>query len=375
VKARVQVYQLVQAVILLANHHNVTNAVIPISVAGTSVNVAIKVIEPPLFVAIGDPAQATAEAFLPINSSPNRIYVQSAKLRLHLSVSLSSGLSSVVSGLTTAVTNLASPLVSILNSLLSLNLGDLLSTLLGGTRDYLDIQLVPAPLRFDVNLDVVGGNARVTNYHCQDHSKSLTVPTNTSAATVRIGKMGTSAADARNQVMSSLGAPAISPVALVDFGKKQCSVFLGLISSCNTRVPFAAGGIGLMTDVTLLAPPTTTLLFESPDEASLPELNIQGIFKSVSSQQLISSLASTLAGLNIVTYQANGSALGTTVMLVGSVIDTVVGLLKTAISSVLSPLLDPLVTLLLENVGIDLAKTEVAANLSCDAKQGVMLMR
>ncbi|MEO6699016.1 MAG: hypothetical protein ABIM24_06535, partial [Paraperlucidibaca sp.] len=144
---------------------------------------------------------------------------------------------------------------------------------------------------------------------------------------------------------------------------------------CDARVPFAAGGIGLMTNVSILAPPTTTLLFESPVEANLPELGTQGNFKSVSSQQLINSLASTLAGLNIVAYPANGSALGTTVMVVGSVIDIVVGLLKTAISTVLSPILDPLVTLLMENLGLDLAKTEVSANLSCDAKQGVMLMR
>ena len=61
-------------------------------------------------------------------------------------------------------------------------------------------------------------------------------------------------------------------------------------------------------------------------------------------------------------------------MLVGSVTNTVVALLKTAISTVLSPLLDPLLTFLIENLGLDLAKTEVAANLSCHANQGVSMV-
>lgn len=368
VEARVQLYQMVQAIILLANRHNAINAVIPINVAGTNIDVAIKVIEPPQFAAIGNPMLAASEAYLPVNSSPNRIYVHTAQLRLLLSVSLSSSLSSLVSGLTTAVSNLLSPLLSVVNSLLSLNLESLLAAILG-THDYLDIQIVPAPFRFDVNLDLASGNARVTDYSCVDNTKSLTVPTNTAAATLRVGKMGSSAADARTQVMSTSSEPVVDPIALVDFGKKSCTSII----SCGSRVPFAAGGLGLKADVPVL-PSSTTFIFESPDEADLPEIGTQGNFKSLSSQGVINSLSATLAGLDIEAYEPNGSALGTVVMAVGTVIDAVVALLKAAISAVLSPILDPLVTLLVENLGLDLAKTEVSANLSCNPKQGVNLM-
>jgi hypothetical protein len=373
VKARVQLFQMVQAIILLANRHNAINAVIPINVAGTNINVAIKVIEPPQFAAIGNPMLAASEAYLPVNSSPNRIYVRSAQLRLLLSVSLSDSLPSLVVGLTnTVVSNLLAPLFSVINSILSLSLQDPLGILLN-TNDYLDPKLVPAPFRFDVNLDLAGGNARVTDYRCVDHTKSLTVPTNSAAATLRVGKMGSSAADARTQVMSSSSEPVVNPVALVDFGKKSCTALLGVIVSCGTRVPFAAGGLGLKADVPVL-PSSTTFIFESPVEADLPEIGTQGNFKSLSSQGVINSLSATLAGLDIKAYEPNGSALGTIVMAVGTVIDAVVALLKTAISAVLSPILDPLVMLLMENLGLDLAKTEVSANLSCNPKQGVNLM-
>ena len=373
VEAKVQLFQMVQAIILLANKHNAINAVIPINVAGTNIDVAIKVIEPPQFAAIGNPMLAASEAYLPVNSSPNRIYVRSAQLRLLLSLSLSDPLSSLVVGLTnTVVRNLLAPLFSVINSILSLSLQDPLGILIS-TKDYLDPILVPAPFRFDVNLDLASGNARVTDYRCVDNTKSLTVPTNTAAATLRVGKMGSSAADARTQVMSTSSEPVVSPVALVDFGKESCTAVLGAIVSCGSRVPFAAGGLGLKADVPVL-PSSTTFIFESPDEADLPEIGTQGNFKSLSSQGVINSLSATLAGLDIKAYEPNGSALGTVVMAVGTVIDAVVALLKTAISAVLSPILDPLVELLLENLGLDLAKTEVSANLSCNPKQGVNLM-
>ncbi|MEA3167274.1 MAG: hypothetical protein QOI97_222, partial [Pseudomonas sp.] len=44
------------------------------------------------------------------------------------------------------------------------------------------------------------------------------------------------------------------------------------------------------------------------------------------------------------------------------------------ISSVLSPLLDPLVNSLLAGLGIDLAKVEIGANLSCNPGGRAMLV-
>lgn len=368
-QAKVQLYQFVQAVILLANQNNAINAIIPINVLGNSIDLAIKVIEPPQFAAIGNPEEARAEAHLAINDSPHRIYVRSAQLRLALSVTLSSSLSALVSGLTSAVNSLTGSLTDVLNSLLSLNLGSLLI----GTYDQLDILILPSPIRFDINLDLAGGNARVSDYTCQGSSRSLTVPTETAAATLRIGKMGSSAAAARANIFASTSAPVVEPIALLDLGLRECTRTL-IFTSCDPRLPFAAGGLGLMAETPVLGS-AATLLFQAPDDEDLPELGTQGEFQSVSSSQLINSLTSTLAGPSISAYESNGNGIGSVLMLLGSTINSVVALLQTAVSSLLSPLLDPIVTLLLNNLGLDLANTEVSANLSCDANQGVSLVR
>ena len=368
-KARVQLYQFIQGIILLANQHNAVSAVIPIDLLGNTVDLAIKVIEPPQFAAIGDPAAAKDEAYLAVNNSPNRIYVRSAQLRMVLSVSLSNELVSLVSGLGTAVGNLTSPLVGVINGLLGLNLGALF-----GGQDQLNIALLPAPFRFDINLDLAGGDARVTDFSCQGDEKSLTVPVKTAAATLRIGKMGVSASDAQEQIMSSQTEPVVLPIPLVDFGIKHCSLL-----GCGARVPFAAGGLGLKVKSSVFGA-EGTLLFESPAEENLPDLvnmaETRGsqVYQSISSASLIGSLRGTLSGPEITAYEANGNTLGSALMLVGGIANTVVALLKIAISTVLSPLLDPLLTFLIENLGLDLAKTEVAANLSCHANQGVSIV-
>ncbi|MNR55096.1 hypothetical protein D3C85_1754090 [compost metagenome] len=59
------------------------------------------------------------------------------------------------------------------------------------------------------------------------------------------------------------------------------------------------------------------------------------------------------------------SALGNLLFGVGNTIDAVVTLLRQVISSALAPVLDPLVNALITALGIDLAKTEVGARLTC----------
>ena len=54
--------------------------------------------------------------------------------------------------------------------------------------------------------------------------------------------------------------------------------------------------------------------------------------------------------------------------------DAVIVLLKQAVSTVLSPLLSPLTTMLVNNLGIDLATTDVGATMSCGSSGGVKLV-
>lgn len=379
--AKLQLFHLVQGILQLANKHNAITASIPITVGGSTVNVKLKVIEPPQLSSIGDPELAKAEANLPVNSSPNRIYVRSAQVRMLISVDLSSTLTSLVGTLQTTLNSVLSPLTTLLNNLLSLNLNDVLGTLIcvGCQQTFVDTLILPPPFRFDINLDVGAGEARVTDYECDNGSKSLMVDTKTAATNLRLGKMGSSAADAQTQVFATTSAPAVEPVALIDIGKKQCTVtcILGICSTSNcVRTPYAGGGVGLKADVPV-AQTTTLLTYHAPLAESLPELFEDPAWQSVSSQNIINSLSATLAGPTIEMYQPNGSnnGLGNLLVGAGTTMDTVITLLKQAVSTVLSPVLDPLVTMLVNNLGIDLAKTEVGATLSCGSSGGVKLVR
>lgn len=379
--ARLQLFQMVQGILQLANKHNAVTASIPITVGGNTVNVKLKVIEPPQLSSIGDPELAKAEANLPVNSSPHRIYVRSAQVRMLISVDLGSTLTSLVGTLQSTLSSVAAPLTTLLNSLLSLNLNGVLGTLIcvGCQQTFVDTLILPPTFRFDINLDVGAGEARVTDYECANASKSLMVSTKTAATNLRLGSMGSSAANAEALVFASTSAPAVAPVALIDIGKKQCTVtcVLGICSTSScVRTAYAGGGLGLKADVPV-AQTTTLLTYHAPLASSLPELFEVPAWQSVSSQSIINSLSATLSGPTIEMYQPNGSnnGLGNLLTGAGTTMDAVIALLKQAVSTVLSPVLDPLTTMLVNNLGIDLAKTDVGATLSCGSSGGVKLVR
>lgn len=378
--ANLQLFHLVQGIIQLANKNNAAVATIPITVGGSTVNVKLKVIEPPQLSSIGDPERARAEYHLPVNDSPNRIYVRSAQVRMLISVDLSSTLTSLVSNLQSTLNSVLSPLTTLLNNVLSLNLNGILGTLIcvGCQQTFADPIILPPTFRFDVNLDVGAGEARVNDYACDRDSKALYVNTKTAATNLRIGRMGTSAANAQSLVFASTAAPSVSPVPLIDIGTKRCTVtcVLGICSTSNcTRTPYAGGGLGLKADVPV-AQTSTLLTYQTPAATNLPELFEAPAFQSVSSQNIINSLTSTLAGPTIEMYQPapGNNGLGNLMVGAGTTMDGVITLLKQAVSTVLSPLLDPLSTMLVNNLGIDLAKTDVGATMSCGTSGGVKLV-
>ena len=368
----VQAFQIAEALVQLANKNSAVTASVPLTVPGVgTVTTRVKVIEPPQISAVGDPELAKANPL-----GPNKIYVRTAQIRTLISVDLSSSLTSLVGTLATTVSNLVSPITSLLNSLLSLNLVDILSNLLclGCTRDVTDIQILPSPFRLDVNLDVAAANAHVTDYSCgATGNKSLTVPAVTSALNVRIGKMGTSASDAATKVFTSSSAPTVDPIALIDIGAKSCTTVavLGIIISknCATRRPFVGGGIGLKTD-TAIAQSGRTMSYITPADANLPELRDAPAYQSVSASNVVNSLSTTLSQVDIRMYKpaVSGSGLGDLLSGVGSTINALIPLLQQAISTVLSPLLDPVVNSLLKALGIDIANSEVGARMTCNGQ-------
>ncbi|WP_409315708.1 pilus assembly protein TadG-related protein [Pseudomonas sp. KCJK9016] len=359
--ANLQLLQLIQGVIQLANSNSAVAATLPISVLGlANVTVRVKVIEPPQFSAIGDPALAKADPL-----GPNRIYVRTAQIRTMLSVNLP--VLSGVTGLTNAVLGLVGTLTPTLNALLSLNLVATLNSvgcLLGAGCQQLDPQLLPSP-EIDISLDAGGAVSYVTDYSCptgNTGTKSLTAHTLTSVADLKLGKI-----DPTN-AFSSSAEPTVTPLPLVDLGIVTCHKILG-IGTCDpsTHVQYGAGGIAIMVNSSV-AQNTQDLLFSSGTPfATPPNLKLPpSVIAVAPTSDIVNSLASTLAGINLIVYKPQGSnPLGAIVTGVASLISDVTTILQPLITNLVSPLLDPLLNNLLKGLGINLMDVDVGANMTC----------
>jgi len=377
-----QAFQLTQAFVQLANGQNAVAISAPSNLLGlANVLTTIKVIEPPQTSAIGNPELAMLDPL-----GPNGIRVRTAQIRALISVDFTTALTSITN-LVNEVLKLTQPVTDLLNSLLHLDLGGVLSNIicLNCVSQVTDLRLVSSPFRIDINLEVAAGKARVDRYTCPaSGGKTLSVIADTSAINLRVGKIGNSATDAAAQAFSSKVQPNVEPIPLVDIGsmtvRKSCLVLCSYEwkkgstwvpndkKSTADRQAFAGGGIGLMTDTPVLGS-TGTLNFAAPADANLPDISASLLptpYKPIVANNLVGSLSQTLANIDIHMYKPSvDSALGGLLVGIGNVIDVVVGLLRQVISTVLSPLLDPLVNTLITALGIDLAKTEVGARLSC----------
>ncbi|NTZ98397.1 hypothetical protein FCH79_24400 [Pseudomonas koreensis] len=361
--ANLQLLQLIQGVVQLANSKSAVAATLPISVLGlANVTVRVKVIEPPQFSAIGDPARAKANPL-----GPDRIYVRTAQIRTLLSVNLP--VLTGVTGLTNAVLGLVGTLTPTLNALLSLNLVATLNSvgcLLGAGCEQLDPLLLPSP-QIDIALDAGGAVSYVTDYSCPAGpgtagTKSLTAHTITSIADLKVGKI-----DPTN-AFSSLAEPTVTPLPLVDLGTVTCHKILG-IGSCDesTHVQYGAGGIAIMVN-TSVAQNAQDLLYSSSTPFATPA-NLKlppSVISAAPSSNIVNSLANTLAGINLIVYKPQGSnPLGAIVTGVASLISDVTAILQPLITNLVSPLLDPLLNNLLKSLGINLMDVDVGANMTC----------
>ncbi|KAB0491808.1 pilus assembly protein TadG-related protein [Pseudomonas vancouverensis] len=345
-----QVFQLVQAFIQLANSQNSAVANIPLNIPGL-VNgvVKVKVIEPPQLSAVGNPALVTGAL-----NDPNRIYVRTAQVRTVLSLNLP--VLSGITGLTNALTSnaLVGGLADTLNNLLHLNLAGTLGSLLctlTGSCSITDLKILPTP-SVDILIEAAAADSHVTAYTCaSDATKTLTTQTNTALVKLKVGKIDTTNA------FSSAADVVVQPLALIDIGKVSCVLWV-----CNqsTRVPFYGGGLGLKVD-TSVASSQSSHVYNQPPEIKQPPL-----YYSLGTQNIVDSLSTTLSGIQVQAYAPTGSSLlGNLLVVVAGTLDGVQSTLGTAIQTILSPLLDPILNGLLANLGITLNKVDVGANLSC----------
>ena len=106
-----------------------------------------------------------------------------------------------------------------------------------------------------------------------------------------------------------------------------------------------------------------------------PAINQQPLYYAFASSNAVSSLKETLTGIHLINHPAKmASLLGAVLGLVTGVVNGLLTTLGGLIAGLLGPLLDPIVNNLLAGLGIDLAKVEIGANLSCNPGGRAMLV-
>jgi uncharacterized membrane protein len=382
----VNVFDLIQGSVQLANGTNALVADVPITLPGfVGTNISTRVMEAPQLSSVGNPALAKADPL-----GLNKIYVRSAQIRSLVSVDLPAvaGLSSVVTALSAAL----SPVTTLLTNTFSLTglVTNLVCGLVGTceTKETL-IKVLPSA-RVDVNLDVGGGESYVSDYSCSGANKTLTAPSKTSAAWLRIGQMGTSAANAKTNVFSSANAPEVNPVPVLQVGfvevRQTCALFIicgskVYKSNANTwtesnrnNAKFTVKiGLGLKVD-SPVAGVNQTLTFTNPPEVGAALTNAD--YQKITSTGVVNSLINTLASITLQPYYTSDSGLlGALFGIVTSAFNGLKTALQNAIVPLLSGLLDPILDFLLDTLGANLAETDVAGQLSCSGTDGVRLVK
>jgi uncharacterized membrane protein len=360
-----KVFDLIEAIVQLANKKNGLVATVPINLAGLAqITARIQILEPPQLSAIGNPKNA---ALAPLG--PNRIFVKTAQVRTLLSIDLP--ILSAIQPLLEAAADLAGPLTNTLNALLHLNLVGVINSLtcaLGAACETPSIVPLSSTVSLDVALDVASASSYVTAYSCvSTTNKSLTTNTSTSLVTLKIGKIDSSTAFGNNTTPPAV---VVQPLKVIDIGVKTCRRFLILPVSCDPRIPGVGGGIDIMADTSVAPSANMPHVYSAPPATSLPEINQPPFYYSYSTSNIVSSLTDTLTNIQVNMYGPTGSLVGG----LGAILSTVTTLLVNAINSVLSPLLDTLINTLLLSLGIDLNKVDVGANLSCHSGRATLVI-
>ncbi|MEC4241345.1 pilus assembly protein TadG-related protein [Pseudomonas sp. DSV-1] len=326
--ANVQLFQLIQAFVQAANKNSAITATVPINLLGlVKVTTQIKVIEPPQFSSVGNPALAIGK---PINDI-NAIYVHTAQIRTLIAVELP--LLKALSGLLSPITNLLKDIQCLISATCPVA-----------------ISIIDNPV-LHINLDVGGASALLTNYDCSLNKKSITVEAKSSIGELRIGQI-------------------VSPSTA--FTDKEVKVRpLPLINVAIDKVPFAGGGVALSFDTPVGQTIQKNLTFSgqlSPPNLSLPPAEQH--MKPTS--DIVESLKKTLAGISIKIYSpANNQEIPRGfASSISTTLNTLLNLLTTIILppiiTLLGDILDPIINQILSLLGVNLMDTVVGANLSCN---------
>jgi len=342
----VQLFQLLETVAQLSNGKSGVSVATQVNVPILgSVSIQTKVIEPPQLSAFGNPA--LAKAGLANNPPTNQIFVRTAQVRT-LVIVQASGLK-LVSGVGSILTGLATPVSKVVGGLLNLNIPDIV----GGVLCLVGCNVTDVDINTYLSIYIEAGSAQahVTDFNCATPaSKSLTVSTTTSIATLGVGYVDPAA------VFLSSAPVTVQPVRLIDFGQKFCLLTL----VCGPRTASVGGGLNLKALSTVGAQ-TSPLVF-----APVNDINALTIYKSPpTTVNVINSLGATLSGLQVTYVPPTGSTPNNPTATVTTALTTVINSVTSLVQNVLSPILDPIVNTLLKSLGISAGNAEVGANLSC----------
>lgn len=322
-----QLFNLIQGFVQLSNKANAVAVELPVDVLGLlGVTVTTKVIEPAQLSSIGNPKDIAKQP----------IYVRTAQIRTLITVKL--------------------PIVTLVNNVLG-GLVQALNDVLGGLLGLLDpncclVTSLEIGDKLDIALEAAGGSAEVTGYSCDSANKTLSVLGETSALHVMIGQV-----DPKN-LFSSKAKLSVDEYPVVDIGTKTCKRGTGV---CSDRQAFAAGGLGVRIDSEVLKA-VRAHTYTNP-----PAVNQPPSYYQFATSNLVGSLKKTLTGIELINHTPKmGSLLGAVLGLVTGLLNGLLSTLGGLVGEVLGPLLDPIVNNLLAGLGIDLAKVEIGANLSCN---------
>lgn len=321
--AVVNAFDLVRAVAEIANDQNAIAATVPISVPGVAgISIRASVIERPQPSVIGNPKLIGADP----RNGPNRIFVRTAQVRVLVSVDL------------TAV-GLVNGLMNILGPLLSVTVLD----------DNLSIAL-----------QLGGAEGWVTGHNCGvDGGKTLTAESETAVANASIGRL-TPAQEAA-VFDSGAGFPAASSINVLRLSLNV--ILVGSVPVAEVRLAASNLPVGGSSKA---FPYTAT----PANPNGLPNIDVQPepeeMFQSLSTQDAGSSLTNAIDSLDLRVVILNSA-------LLGGLLNGVLGPVSNLVGSVLRPLLDPISNNLLAALGLNLAKADLGAKLTCRGGEATLV--
>lgn len=404
---QLNLFELVNGSAQLANGDQIVDVDLPAETGLVNARVRIATKEPGAVFAAGNPATSD-------------VSVQAANARALIDIDLA-GIGAITDALESLIElldngGLLSGLVDTLDGLLSLDLVatldalfvDVIGGLLGAgncgyglaadcdARSVIYAEIVDPPT-LSLAIDLGGGSARVSDHECGgDPSRMLDVDTHTEAGAVSVGHVPDPAAF----LDLTQNAPATEPVTLVEVGTRtarpdECRGFLGIydcgdpetdtewLQPDGTWVLGTAGkataettivasvrlGIG---DASLVGSDDPLFYQNDPDDEDLPELGNNPAWQTVQAQEIVGSVANTLdqVDVELVSDPDFGGGL---IFVVNAVVQGLLDTVADLLAGPLSAALDPILQALTETLGVQLAQSEVGANLTCERGGAVLV--